>query len=155
MINENVPAINIRNLLDNMSKKLGRNIPKEVESLLSDFGAGGKPIITTVLPDPVPAKITGIVKKSDPINIYKRLQISSNEINRKVLGRFSLPLLNVVVQEKPENHQRCINQWEFLIPCDDIDNCGFKLGLKVDAELEACTIYEDEVFWVCSCIDWD
>ncbi len=152
MINENVPVRSIRNLLDSMSNRLGRSIPNEVEKLLTDFGAPGKPIYTTIIPDPKPVCIHGVIKKCDQINIFKKLDIPDNLFIRNVLGQYTKPLFEVLVQEIQVGQNRNLNQWEFLIPCEDISGCGFRVGKTINADLEARTIFEDDVFWICT--DW-
>lgn len=155
MISEGTSAVLIRSLLENDPRWHGMPMPKEIDELLRNYGAGGKPIINSIPPDPIPVQIKGIVKKFNPINLFKRLNISNNDINRKIMGEFaSQRYYEVIVQEKPDRNQHQISQWSFLIPCDVVDNCGFRSGLDVWADLEAKSIYEEDVFWVSTDIDW-
>lgn len=155
MIDEGHSARVIRSLVDSLSIRLGKPVPKEVDALLNTLGAGGKRIIRNILPDPVPVNLKGIVKRNDRINLFKRLNISDNMINRKIMGKFAAgPYSEIVIHQINNGDHRHVNQWVFLIPCEDLDGCGIRLGLEVDVELEAQTIYEDEVFWVAKSIDW-
>lgn len=155
MIIGGTPASSIRALLASDSRRLGIPIPKEIDELLISYGAGGKPIINSIPPDPTPIQIKGIIKKFNPINFFKRLNISDNEINRKIMGEFaSQRYFEVIVQEKPNGGQRQISQWSFLIPGDNVENNGFRLGLEIWGDLEAKLIYEEDVFWVATFIDW-
>lgn len=156
MIEEGHSAQSIRSLVDSLSKRLGKPVPKEVDNLLSTLGAGGKPIIRVVLPDPSPVSVRGIVIKNDRINLLKRLNISDNQFNRKLMGEFaSRSYYEVVIRQNENGNKRFINQWSFIIPCEELDGCGFKPGLEVIVDLEAQTVYEADVFWVAKCIDWD
>lgn len=143
-------ATQVRKLLESHSKNQGMPIPKEIEEYLSKMGAGGKKIVKTNLPDTNPVIVNGIVKVFNPINLFKKLNILENEINRKVMGKFTSPMFEVIVQEIPINNDRVKNQWTFLIFKSDIEGYVFKVGRSVEVSLEANAIYEDDVFWVCT-----
>jgi len=155
MISEGTPAVRIRSLLENDPRRHGTPMPKEIDELLTSYGAAGSPYIYPILPDPTPIQIKGIVKKIDLINLFRRLNISNNEINRMIMGEFAnRNYYEVVVQGKDNEDQRRINQWTFLIPCEEVDGNGFRMGLKVWGDLYAKAIYEEDVFWVANYIDW-
>lgn len=155
LIDEGTSVNKIRSFVESYSRRLGKPIPPEVDELLSSLGAASKPMIKVIVPDPKPIRVSGIVKRNDQFSFFKRLQISDNPINRKVLKQFALlPYSEVVIQGKDPSNQRIISQWTFLISSDNLIGNGFRIGLEVEVDLHAVEVYDNDVFWVASSIDW-
>ena len=155
-LDDNVSVLEIRSLVERRATEIHQPVPVEIDHLLRDLGAPGKKNFVHMLPDPVPVFVHGEVKQANPVNIFKKYQVTDNPINRKILGCFAEErYLEVIVEEIPDADQRTIRRSSFLIPCRELDGCGFKAGLVIDVELTAKEIYDESVAWVAGQIDWE
>lgn len=155
-LDEGVSVLEIRSLVESRARETRQQVPAVIDHLLRDLGAPGKKNYVHVLPDPVPVFIHGVVKQANPVNIFKKYQVSDNPINRKILGCFAEhKYLEVMVEEITDTDQLNIRRWSFLIPCRELNGCGFKAGLVIDVELITAEIYDESVAWVAGQIDWE
>ncbi len=144
----------IRSLVEADARRTGIAITREMDDLLSGFGAPGKRVIFDILPSDDTVELEGTVYQINQINLFKRYGLDDNRIIRAIMDKLvSEPHLEITVRADDPGRSRTTNQWTFVIPESEIEG-GLHTKMKVYASLQSVSLPNDEALWFATEIDW-
>ena len=156
MIQDGVPAAQIRALLESEAKARGTKVPIDIRNYLDQNDRSGRVYIQHELPSDEPCEIEGIVRLMNQINVYKRFGLDENLITRKILGELALqPFIEITVRERQIGSKRVLSEWTFLIPSSEVNHKSFHTGAVMRATLRSREVIDEDPVWFADYIDWD